>query len=102
MRFSVDKILFSYTSILVLFIGTRASDVVDKNLQHSKSIIDWIRSNNGFFHSSLEMRHSDPSDLTSEFGMFSTADIEEGTLLLSIPDDVILRSSDGDKRSVVL
>jgi hypothetical protein len=74
----------------------------DKKLEHSKSIIHWIRSANGFFHSSLEMRHSDPSDLTSEFGMFSTADIEEGTLLLSIPDDVILRSSDGDKRSVVL
>ena len=66
----------------------------DKKLEHYKSIINWIRYANGFFHSSLEMRHSDPSDLTSEFGVFSKDDIKGGTLLFSIPDDVIIQSDE--------
>ena len=90
--FLIDKILLTFT--ILYFFETSALEV-DKELQHSKSIIDWIKSNNGFIHPSLEMRHSDPSNLTSAVGMFAKADIREGTLLFSIPDELVLRPSDG-------
>lgn len=94
----IDKILFSYTA-LFFFFGAHAVEV-DKELQHSKSIIEWIRSKNGFIHSALEMRHADPSDLTSVLGMFAKTDIKRGTLLFSIPNEVMIQSHDDEERSL--
>lgn len=63
---------------------------------HSMSIISWLKSHNGYLHPSLEMRHSNTSDPTSVFGMFTNADIDEGTLLFTIPRDLILHSNDDE------
>lgn len=68
--------------------------------KHSISIISWIKSHNGYLHPSLEMRHSDPSDPTSLFGMFTNTEIDEGTLLFRVPKEVILHSTDAELRQL--
>ena len=75
---------------------TAESSSEDIELKHSKSLVDWLRSKNGFLHSSLEFRRSDTSDPDSEFGMFTKTDIDEGTLLFSIPDEIMLHSTDDE------
>lgn len=64
----------------------------DKDVHHSNSLIAWLKAKKGFFHPFLEMRRLDPKDASSMFGMFSTGDIKEGTLIIRIPERIIIRS----------
>lgn len=81
---------------IVLALTTRQAATQDNELKHAQSLIDWVRSKNGFLHASLEFQHVDDSDPESSLGMFTTTDISEGTLLFSIPGEVMLYSTDDE------
>lgn len=72
----------------------------DQLIFHSKSLISWFKSNNGYIHPSLQMRRLDDADPTSIFGVFTESELEEGTLLLSIPDDIIIHSTEDEPRQL--
>jgi len=59
-----------------------------------KNIIDWVRSNGGYFSSKQEFRRAVPGDPSSFFGIFTTDDIVEGELLTSVPWKCIINESD--------
>lgn len=80
-------------SILSFMIAQADEDIL---LSHSKTLISWLVSNSGYMHPSLKMRRLDESDPTSMFGVFTESELKEGTLLFSIPDDIILHSTDNE------
>lgn len=84
----------------VLLLGVVASSeevnvVIDEDKQSTNALIQWIKDSKGYFHDSLEMKRTDPSDVTSYFGMFATNDIKANTLLMSIPRETILEDPTG-------
>jgi spermidine synthase len=86
-------------SVTSLFLGLAAplpTASQDNELKQAQSLIDWFRSKNGFLHSSLEFQRVDDSDPDSTIGMFTNTDIREGTLLFSIPDEVMIHSTDDE------
>lgn len=60
--------------------------------EHSSRLLQWLRSENGFFHESLEMRRLDPEDPKSFFGMFAKDDISEDDLLIKVPTSIVIDS----------
>jgi len=60
--------------------------------EHSSRLLQWLRSENGFFHESLEMRRLDPEDPKSFFGMFAKDDIPEDDLLIKVPTAIVIDS----------
>ena len=86
---------FKKTSLLSLLLASFTSAEVHQigvDEKHAASLISWLKSKNGFFHSNLEMRRLDPEDPTSFFGMFAKDEIKEGSLMLRIPTDIIINS----------
>jgi len=59
-----------------------------------KNIIDWVRSNGGYFSSKQEFRRAVPGDSSSFFGIFATEDIVEGELLTSVPWKCVISAED--------
>lgn len=89
--------LFLCSSLLFPGIATTVAatlDVTDADVKHSASIISWLKTKKGYFNPKLEMRRIDPSDPTSIFGMFAKEDISEGSLMVRIPNDVVLHSKE--------
>jgi hypothetical protein len=84
------------TSIGILGLAVAAADDVDADVQHSASIVAWLKTKKGYFNPKLEMRRVDPSDPTSFFGMFAKEDISEESLLVRIPNEIVLHSNDDD------
>ena len=80
-----------FTSITV-----EATEDVDMDVYHANSLIEWLKSENGFFNPKLELRRVDPSDKTSHFGMFANEDISDRSLLLRIPPSLVLDSAEDD------
>ena len=65
--------------------------------EHAEALISWLKREGGYFHPNLKMRRVDPSDPTSFFGMFVNDFIPEGDLLLRVPRNMVLGSSDEDQ-----
>lgn len=87
---------------------------IDENLEeggitrsHEKpvaALIEWLQSNSGIIHPSLEIRHSERSDPDSKIGIFATDFIPADSLLLQIPNSIMIRggSSDEDNGETLL
>mmetsp|Transcript_11539 Transcript_11539/g.13218 ORF Transcript_11539/g.13218 Transcript_11539/m.13218 type:complete len:1224 (+) Transcript_11539:116-3787(+) len=56
--------------------------------------IEWLISKGGIFHKNLEIRHADPTDPDSHFGMFAKDDIYEDEVLIEIPRDCLITAGD--------
>lgn len=94
MRFiRVSETAFGILFAIVLS-GMEAHEGGDILLSHSKKLTSWLTSSSGYLHPSLQMRRLDETDPTSMFGLFTESDLKEGTLLFSIPDDIIIHSND--------
>jgi len=95
----IKAALFLLCSPLLISPGTVTgiSAADDADVKHSASIILWLKqTKKGYFNPKLEMRRIDPSDPTSFFGMFAKEDISEGSLMLRIPNEILLHSNDDD------
>ena len=65
---------------------------------HADSLVAWLmeskggRESKGVWNPSIEMRRADPFDPTSRFGMFANTDIGKDTVLIHIPQSMLLDS----------
>mmetsp|Transcript_26540 Transcript_26540/g.40899 ORF Transcript_26540/g.40899 Transcript_26540/m.40899 type:complete len:650 (+) Transcript_26540:62-2011(+) len=64
--------------------------------EHAEALISWLEKEGGYFHPNLQMRRVDPSDPTSFFGMFSNDSIPKGEVILRIPRNMVLDSTEED------
>jgi hypothetical protein len=66
---------------------TRASaSAVDKaHSQITEDLIEWVRSEGGYFSHKLEIRRMDPEDEASPFGVFAKTDILKDETLIQVP-----------------
>uniref|UniRef100_A0A7S4MRE5 PABS domain-containing protein n=1 Tax=Odontella aurita TaxID=265563 RepID=A0A7S4MRE5_9STRA len=60
-------------------------------VDHGKALVDWLRSNGGFFHPKIEIQQLDKNDPVS-LGMFVTENIAEKETLMDIPQNCLLDS----------
>ena len=66
---------------------------------HSEALVSWLKSEGGYYNPNLEMRRLDPSDPESIYGTFATKTIPKDTLLIRVPNSLILDPAgdeDGD------
>lgn len=83
-RFIVLLLLLLLTSSTTTF-ALQNDDEQDIAIQ--QSLVDWIRSEGGFFHPHQEFRRASP---TSPLGIFATSTIKKGEVLTSIPWHAVL------------
>jgi spermidine synthase len=57
-----------------------------------QDIIDWVRSEGGFFNDKLEVRRADPADPTSYYGIFATNTIQPKEALLRVSASSMIRA----------
>lgn len=65
--------------------------------QHAKDVVDWLRSEGGFFNDKLEVRRADPSDPTSYLGVFATDTIQPKEALLTVPASSMIRAVEDEQ-----
>eukprot|EP00978_Attheya_sp_CCMP212_P011325 scaffold27962_cov52-Attheya_sp.AAC.3 len=96
MRSSMRRLLLiGLYAIYGADIAVAAEKTSTKKQASVDALVDWIRSRGGFINDRQEVRPVDPNDPASDFGIFATEDIEEDTILLSIPWDLILKPEAG-------
>jgi hypothetical protein len=81
-------------SFFCLIISATCAVEQDNELKYSNGLIDWLKSKNGLFHPSLELRRIHPNDSSSGIGIFTNAAIKEEDLLIRIPDQMIIHSKE--------
>lgn len=62
----------------------------DSTVAIQNALVDWIRTEGGYFHPKQEFRRQDPSDASSPYGIFATETIEQGEILTSVPWKCVL------------
>jgi ferredoxin len=88
------KFFLSYVLLLLLASSTTLAASVpsgDTAEKHVRDLTTWLRRNGGYFNFNLEIRHVDPKDPTSDFGMFAKKDIKPKERLIEIPADLIIK-----------
>jgi hypothetical protein len=76
-----------FTSILPACLAERPCKATFCESQHS--LFGWVEQNGGYIHPSLELSTGQNPDLNVR-GLFSTASIPQGEVLVSLPKDVLL------------
>mmetsp|Transcript_30696 Transcript_30696/g.71919 ORF Transcript_30696/g.71919 Transcript_30696/m.71919 type:complete len:410 (-) Transcript_30696:32-1261(-) len=90
--------LFASQAYAATNIQKATSGGEDKMKFHADSLVAWLmeskggRESKGVWNPSIEMRRADPFDPTSRFGMFANADIGKDTVLIHIPQSMLLDS----------
>jgi hypothetical protein len=74
----------------IFFLGNANAD--ETPIDHAKSQIDWIVSNDGFYSPKLEFRRLSPEDPTSPSGLFTSRDISKGEVLIVLPRKLFVTS----------
>jgi hypothetical protein len=62
--------------------------------EHAEALISWLNKEGGYVHPNLQMRHVDPSDPTSYLGLFVDDFIPEGEVILRVPRNMVLDSTE--------
>eukprot|EP00588_Corethron_pennatum_P026371 CAMPEP_0194338808 /NCGR_PEP_ID=MMETSP0171-20130528/80849_1 /TAXON_ID=218684 /ORGANISM="Corethron pennatum, Strain L29A3" /LENGTH=159 /DNA_ID=CAMNT_0039103093 /DNA_START=206 /DNA_END=682 /DNA_ORIENTATION=+ len=78
---------------LPLFVLGAPDTCDDTTLQHE--VVAWVVAHGGSFHPHQEFRRRVPGDPASPFGVFASAEIEEGALLARVPWRCVLTDPDG-------
>jgi spermidine synthase len=90
----------SFSCALLLLVSLDAVISVvgrgDAQDEHIRELLAWLRENNGYFNSKLEIRREDPKDPASEFGVFAKKPIELKETLMEIPANLMLRATDDE------
>jgi spermidine synthase len=102
----MTRFSFSCTLLLLLVSALDAvvsvvvgdDDALDK---HAQELVVWLRQNDGYFNSKLEIRREDPEDPASEFGVFATNTIKPEEQLMEIPAKLILQATDDDDKFAI-
>ena len=76
---------YVYLKSLCLLLALSVAVVVDAVDDHAKAQVEWLKSKGGFFHDKIEF---DPPK-----GLFATADLAKGEMLIIIPRECLLTSA---------
>jgi hypothetical protein len=87
----------SLEAVVSVVVGGNGDDDGDALDKHAQELVAWLRQNDGYFNSKLEIRREDPEDPASEFGMFATKTITPEEQLMEIPAKLILQATVDDK-----
>uniref|UniRef100_A0A7S1C2F9 SET domain-containing protein n=1 Tax=Corethron hystrix TaxID=216773 RepID=A0A7S1C2F9_9STRA len=63
---------------------------------HGQILIEWMRSKGGYVNSKLEIRRSDPTDPTSQYGIFAKEKLGKKEGILQIPSSCQISDERGD------
>ena len=68
-----------------------SSDAVSSALDaHVQEIVGWVRNQGGYFNDKLHIRRVDPTDLTSDFGVFAKKNMKALEDLMMIPASAMI------------
>jgi hypothetical protein len=85
--------------------GDATSSSGDVAIQHVQNLMEWMQSKGGYINPKVEIRRWDPTDLTSYFGVFTNAPIQNDELLIKIPAEITIHlaeeTQDWDYQQVV-
>ena len=62
--------------------------------EHAKALISWLNKEGGYVHPNLQIRRVDPSDPTSYLGFFVDNFIPEGEVIMRVPRNMVLDSTE--------
>jgi hypothetical protein len=85
---------FFRSTLLFLALAATTAAVkvcVNDRDQQIQEVIDWIRSEGGYFNDKIEVRRADPSDPTSYYGMFAKEKILSKERIMAIDSSSIIR-----------
>jgi len=90
--------------LLISCTGKILHEEVLITFDHAQAQVDWLRLNDGFFHSELEFRDlffsNNNNNKPLPKGVYATANITRGELLMIIPNSTILGSGDPELETI--
>lgn len=92
----LKTISFFFACLIGAHLLANAATTPGADEKHSAALISWLKDSGGFFHPHLEMRRRDALDPNSYFGMFASAPIKEGEVMIRVPTSMILDSGEDE------
>jgi hypothetical protein len=86
----------------MLLLVLRVNATITEETSHSQiteNLIEWVRSEGGYFNAKLEIRRMDPENKDSPFGVFAKEEIEEEETLMEVPRKCYISLDDDEVQS---
>jgi len=77
--------LFSISLLVLVLVVSHVIPFCLAEGQLADDVVEWVRSQKGYFSDKLEIRRMDASDPKSPFGIFAEEDLDAGETIMQIP-----------------